>query len=101
MPRGARFYLSPDGVRGCATDGAALATFFTRGSFPLYCMIFPAGVAELADATDSKSVSRKGVWVRPPPPALFLGITTGGGESLSRGLARRAEAKPTDMTVAA
>ena len=27
-----------------------------------------AGVAELADATDSKSVSRKGVWVRPPPP---------------------------------
>ena len=33
-----------------------------------------AGVAELADATDSKSVSRKGVWVRPPPPVgLFFG----------------------------
>ncbi len=30
-----------------------------------------AGVAELADATDSKSVSRKGVWVRPPPPVGF------------------------------
>jgi len=29
-------------------------------------------VAELADATDSKSVSRKGVWVRPPPPVGFL-----------------------------
>ena len=26
-----------------------------------------AEVAELADATDSKSVSRKGVWVRVPP----------------------------------
>ncbi len=33
-----------------------------------------AGVAELADATDSKSVARKGVWVRPPPPVgLFFG----------------------------
>ena len=30
-----------------------------------------AGVAELADATDSKSVSSKGVWVRPPPPVGF------------------------------
>ena len=30
-----------------------------------------AGVAELADATDSKSVARKGVWVRSPPPALI------------------------------
>ena len=29
-----------------------------------------AGVAELADATDSKSVSRKGVWVRVPPSVL-------------------------------
>ena len=28
-------------------------------------------MAELADATDSKSVSRKGVWVRPPPPAYL------------------------------
>lgn len=28
-----------------------------------------AGVAELADALDSKSGTRKGVWVRPPPPA--------------------------------
>ena len=29
-----------------------------------------AEVAELADATDSKSVSRKGVWVRVPPSVL-------------------------------
>jgi hypothetical protein len=29
-----------------------------------------AGVAELADALDSKSSGRKAVWVRPPPPAL-------------------------------
>ncbi len=29
-----------------------------------------AGVAELADALDSKSSIRKNVWVRLPPPAL-------------------------------
>ena len=28
-----------------------------------------AGVSELADETDSKSVIRKGVWVQVPPPA--------------------------------
>jgi hypothetical protein len=31
-----------------------------------------AGVAELADAPDSKSGGRKAVWVRPPPPAPSL-----------------------------
>ena|SRR3989344_4440140 len=31
-----------------------------------------AGVAELADAQDSKSCDRKVVWVRPPPPAPIL-----------------------------
>src|SRR5438105_4540879 len=31
-----------------------------------------AGVAELADALDSKSSDRKIVWVRSPPPALLL-----------------------------
>src|SRR2546430_9884110 len=30
-----------------------------------------AGVAELADALDSKSSGRKAVWVRAPPPAIF------------------------------
>src|SRR5216117_219315 len=34
---------------------------------------FPAaGVAELADALDSKSSDRKIVWVRAPPPASFI-----------------------------
>ena len=36
-------------------------------------------MAELADALDSKSSSRKGVWVRPPSTAYFkfykLGLT--------------------------
>ena len=32
-----------------------------------------AGVSELADETDSKSVIRKGVWVRVPPPAISDG----------------------------
>jgi hypothetical protein len=31
-----------------------------------------AGVAELADALDSKSSDRKIVWVRAPPPAIFF-----------------------------
>jgi hypothetical protein len=31
-----------------------------------------AGVAELADALDSKSSGRKVVWVRAPPPAIYL-----------------------------
>ena len=34
--------------------------------------ILNAGVSELADETDSKSVIRKGVWVRVPPPAPDL-----------------------------
>ena len=29
-----------------------------------------AGVSELADDADSKSVAREGVWVRVPPPAV-------------------------------
>ena len=31
-----------------------------------------AGVAELADALDSKSSGRKAVWVRAPPPVGVL-----------------------------
>jgi hypothetical protein len=33
-----------------------------------------AGVAELADALDSKSSGRKAVWVRAPPPAILLSM---------------------------
>ena len=36
--------------------------------------LLQAGVSELADETDSKSVVREGVWVRVPPPALIMGI---------------------------
>ena len=38
--------------------------------FPLHFLA--AGVAELADALDSKSSDRKIVWVRAPPPASPL-----------------------------
>ena len=42
-----------------------------------------AGVAELADALDSKSSGRKAVWVRAPPPAVSFGCwTLGVGRSL-------------------
>ncbi len=34
-----------------------------------YIWRFSADVAELADALDSKSSTRKSVWVRPPPSA--------------------------------
>ena len=36
-----------------------------------------AGVSELADETDSKSVIRKGVWVRVPPPAPNTEVPVG------------------------
>ena len=35
-----------------------------------FCRFFRAGVAELADAPDSKSGTRKGLRVRVPPPAI-------------------------------
>jgi hypothetical protein len=41
----------------------------------LTCVNLEAGVAELADAPDSKSGGRKAVWVRFPPPAPTLNTT--------------------------
>src|SRR5262245_54628144 len=53
-----------------------------------------AEVAELADAHDSKSCTRKGVWVRFPPSAPCMtrppdraGHSTGGGALLTRDVA--------------
>ena len=34
--------------------------------------ILHAGVSELADEADSKSVARRGVWVQVPPPAFAV-----------------------------
>src|ERR1035438_2478364 len=42
---------------------------FTSSTANLYCRHQMADVAELADALDSKSGTRKSVWVRPPPSA--------------------------------
>src|SRR3954471_19663937 len=40
-----------------------------------------AGVAELADALDSKSSGRKVVWVRAPPPAMNSQLILGVGRN--------------------
>ena len=52
---------------------AAMARCTPRLAPHAYCIMIAviAGVAELADAPDSKSGSRKRVWVRFPPPAYF------------------------------
>jgi hypothetical protein len=60
-------------------DYPVTATGRKRLSFTFESVVsdFPvAGVAELADALDSKSSGRKAVWVRAPPPAdsLTLGV---------------------------
>ena len=50
---------------------------FSLHSWKRYAIIFKqfisAAVAELADASDSKSDAGDSVWVRVPPAALFLG----------------------------
>ena len=45
-------------------EGLSFAYVLRRFRIPI------AGVAELADALDSKSSGRKVVWVRAPPPAM-------------------------------
>src|SRR5207302_2658754 len=65
----------------------------------LYFQASNAGVADLADALDSKSSDRKIVWVRAPPPAnrLNLSLTR---ENLS-GIARADFASAQRQTTAA
>jgi hypothetical protein len=48
-----------------------LTNFIKNGNIPSVVTFVTrnAGVLELADETDSKSVVRKGVWVQVPPPA--------------------------------
>jgi DNA-directed RNA polymerase specialized sigma24 family protein len=58
-------------ARDCLLSGA---TRYRSGALELYSWLrsfkfLNAGVAELADALDSKSSGRKAVWVRAPPPA--------------------------------
>ena len=47
----------------------------------MVCLFSSAGVAELADAADSKSADREVVWVRVPPPAFI----SSGRKSLIKG----------------
>jgi hypothetical protein len=53
-------------------DGFACAFELGREARILSFPFEVAGVAELADALDSKSSDRKIVWVRAPPPAIPL-----------------------------
>ena len=46
---------------------------------PLYNPTIFAGVLELVDEADSKSVVSDNVWVRVPPPAPKQATPTGGG----------------------
>jgi hypothetical protein len=50
-----------------------------------------AGVAELADALDSKSSGRKAVWVRAPPPADCLSLPHWKGNAVVTTPMRRQE----------
>lgn len=56
--------LSAKSRRGCLDN---LAWGWYTSKVPTY-----AGVLELADETDSKSVGGDTVWVRPPSPALIV-----------------------------
>jgi hypothetical protein len=63
--------------KGVACGEAATSRKRLSFAFESVVSDFPkAGVAELADALDSKSSGRKAVWVRAPPPAdsLRLGV---------------------------
>ncbi len=67
------FLLSSGGSSGCQCNSGLQPVFLAsqnarRGEQNAYVPDL-AGVAELADALDSKSSGRKAVWVRAPPPA--------------------------------
>ena len=66
-------------------EGGEASTAKSPGNvgFPKPALLYSglAGVAELADALDSKSSIRKDVWVRLPPPALNLGSVSCAGFS--------------------
>ena len=53
-------------------EGAAVKKVLDLIAFSWYTNQVSAGVLELADETDSKSVAGNSVWVRPPPPAPRL-----------------------------
>ena len=67
------FLLSSGGSSGCQCNSGLQPVFLAsqnarRGEQNAYVPDL-AGVAEMADALDSKSSGRKAVWVRAPPPA--------------------------------
>ena len=66
-----RQYAPHDGVTISDATRLAIATNSLLQDAPAYIRVSRgrAGVAELADAPDSKSGTRESVWVRPPPPA--------------------------------
>jgi len=58
-----------------------------------------AGVAELADAPDSKSGIRKDVWVRAPPPVDLENVSPGPGCSRATIRRRKKFTTPADVPV--
>src|SRR5262249_46646181 len=74
------FPRCPASGRGATSDNSASRD--ARGGPRSFCWFFRAGVAELADAPDSKSGTRKGLRVRVPPPAVpFISAFRGGSAS--------------------
>ena len=60
-------------------------------------LLIPCRSGGMADAADSKSVARKGVWVRLPPPApliLQLDSTRQGSSALPSDSSLRLETTP-------
>ena len=58
----------PENVRGINAVRLHLASIYVTILFA-FTAAMPAGVSELVDEADSKSVGSNAVWVRFPPPA--------------------------------